>query len=210
MFHKKNKSHSLAFNAGSPRVVANRPALLAGRCGNLPAPLFRRLPRAARNFRIIIKTLRSWRLCVRLIKSPHSGNSNTLMLKTIAASPALAADTSVASLREKNIPALQGKELFRIVSQKKQIPLVGLQRRSSTCRCELRAPFRQCGNLPVPSFRSCPQSSPELQNHYKNFAAFAALREINQAPSLRQQHVYVKKPLRSHLPYGKCKWSIFA
>ncbi len=51
LFHKKNKSHSLAFNAGSPRVVANRPAPLAGRCGNLPAPL----SRTARRSSIIAK-----------------------------------------------------------------------------------------------------------------------------------------------------------
>ena len=39
-FTKKTNPNSLAFNASPPHVVANRPASLAGRCGNLPAPLF--------------------------------------------------------------------------------------------------------------------------------------------------------------------------
>ncbi len=154
MFHKKNKSHSLAFNAGPLRVVANCRAPFR-QCGNLPAPL----SRAARNFSIIVKTLRSWRLCVRLIKSPHSGNSNTLMLKTIAVSPALWR-MQVEHFCVKNIPALQGKELFRIVPQKKQIQLLSLQRRSPTCHWEPSRAFAgQCGNLPAPLFRSFPRAA---------------------------------------------------
>ena len=167
MFHKKNKSHSLAFNAGPPRVVANRPALLAGRCGKLPAPSFR----TVRHSRIILQ--KNFAAFAALREINHSGKSSTLMLKTIAVSPALS-QMQVEHFCVKNIPALQGKELFRIVPQKKQIPLVSLQRRFSTCRCE---PSRAFGGTvwqpPRPFIQELPQSSPELQNHYKNFAAFA-------------------------------------
>ena len=95
--------------------------------------------------------------------------------------------------------------------KKNKSALVSLQRRSSTCRCELPGAFPAVWQPPRPFIQELPQSSPELQNYYKNFAAFAALREINQVPSLRQQqHVYVKNHCGLTCTCGRYKCGLFA